>query len=204
MSATDGTVVYLSANGSVDVAAQILDSGKVRLQTVINSSSASHEFTYELGGGYTPVEAADGSLWAYKFSSEGKLQIYSVGNAWAMDANGFAVDTHYEVRKNSIVQILNPDARASYPIVADPTWEWYSAAYGAGFSKKETKNLANTGAIAGFCVALSKWPPLAIGCGIAGAYWFTQAALAANANGCVFIAAVPAPLAMRWITPHCK
>ncbi len=201
---TDGTVVYMSANGSVDVAAQILDSGKVRLQTVINSPSASHEFTYELGGGYIPVEAADGSLWAYKFSNQGKLQIYSVGNAWAMDANGVPVDTHYEVRNNSIVQIVNPDSHASYPIVADPTWEWYSAAYGAGFSKKETKNLANTGAIAGFCVALGKWPALAVGCALAGAYWFTQAALAANANGCVFIAAVPAPLAMRWITPQCK
>lgn len=75
-------------------------------------------------------------------------------------------------------------------------------AYGAGFSKQETRSLANVGGVTGFCALLSG--PLAIVCGIAGAPVVPQAGLAANANACVFIAAVPAPLAVRWFSSKCR
>lgn len=198
----DGTIVYSSAAGDVDVAAQALESDKVRLQTVIQEPSAAHEFTYEIGNGYTPAEAADGSLWVYRFDDNGELDIYGVGEAWARDATGAAVATHYEVRGNSIVQVVTPSADTVYPVVADPTWEWYNAAYGAGFSKAETRSLANIGAVTGFCAALPG--AFGIACAIAGAQWFLQAGLAANANGCVFIATVPAPLAVRWLSSKCR
>lgn len=90
----------------------------------------------------------------------------------------------------------------AYPVVADPTWQWYNAAYGAGFSKPETRKLANVGGIAGFCGFLPGG--FGIACGIAGAEWWTVAGLAANAKGCVFIAVVPVPIAARWNSSQCK
>jgi hypothetical protein len=201
---SDGTVVYSSPDASVDVAAQVLDDATVRIQTVINDSSAPHEFTYELGAGYKVAEAADGTLWAYAFNDAGEIQMYGIGGAWARDANGATVDTHYEISNDSLVQVVTPTEDTVYPVVADPTWQWYNAAYGAGFSKKETRNLTNLGGVAGFCSGLAKWGTLAVACGIAGAQWWTQAGMAVNANGCVFIAAVPAPIAMRWLSKQCK
>lgn len=202
--AADGTVVYQSASDDIDVAAQVLGSGVVRIQTVIHDATAQHEFEYSIGNGYTPVTAADGSFWAYRFDERGSMNLYRIGEPWARDATGAVVGTHYEIRDDTIVQVVTPDADTVYPIVADPTWEWYNAAYGAGFSKRETRDLANLGGIAGLCSGLWRWPALGAACGIAGFQWWTQAGLAANANGCVFIAAVPAPLAVRWLSNKCR
>ncbi|WP_156496015.1 hypothetical protein [Microbacterium sp. T32] len=204
VSTSDGTVVYLAADGGADVAAQVLESDRVRIQTVIHDSGDSHEFSYHLGNGYVPVQAADGTYWAYRFDDDGQINLYGIGAAWARDATGANVETRYEIRGNELVQVVSPNASAAYPIVADPTWEWYNAAYGAGFSKRETRDLANLGGIAGLCSSLWKWPALGAACGIAGFQWWTQAGLAVNANGCVFIAAVPAPLAVRWLSGNCR
>lgn len=202
--AEDGTVVYAADGGDVDVAVQFLEGDVVRLQTVIASRDAAHEFTYELGGGYLVAEAADGSLWAYKFNEAGEIDLYAIGDAWARDASGAAVQTYYKVNGDELVQVVVPTEATQYPVVADPTWQWYAAAYGAGFSKKETVAMLNLGGVAGMCGLLAKYPGIGTACGLVGAYWFTQAGLAANAKGCVFIAAVPAPLAMRWVSPQCK
>ena len=202
--AADGTVVYKSSHSGADVAAQVLASDKVRIQTVIHGPGDPHEFTYELGNGYMPLQAADGSIWAYRFDQNGAIDIYGVGEAWARDADGAVVNTHYEIRGNSLVQVVTPTGETVYPVVADPTWEWYNAAYGAGFSKHETRDLANLGGIAGLCSSLWRWPALGAACGIAGFQWWTQAGLAVNADGCVFIAAVPAPLAVRWLSSACR
>lgn len=201
---SDGTVVFKSAQaGTTDVAVQAMDTGGVRIQTIINDPSSSHEFTYSLEAGFKVQQASDGSIWAVGFTTAGEFQAYSVAAAWAHDANGAEVATHYEVRAGSLVQIVTPNESTVYPVVADPTWQWYSFAYGAGFSKAETSTLASAGGVAGFCVLVPPGP-FQIACGVAGADWFFQAGLAANAGGCVFIAAVPAPLAMRWSSPECR
>lgn len=201
---SDGTVVYGgTGEDAVDVAVQAMDDGGVRIQTVINAPSSAHEFTYALEDGFQIAEAADGSIWAVGFTEAGEFQAYSVGNAWARDATGAEVSTHYEVRGNELVQVVSPTESTVYPVVADPTWQWYAAAYGAGFSKAETSTMASAGAVSGFCVLVPPGP-LQLACGVAGAYWFTQAGLAANAGGCVFLAAAPAPLAMRWDSPECR
>lgn len=142
-------------------------------------------------------------MWIVGFSESGELQAFSVGEAWARDANGAEVATHYETRGNDLVQVVTPTDETAYPIVADPTWQWYSAAYGAGFSKSETRVMAASGGATALCVLVPAGP-LQIACGLAGGYWFTQASLAANANGCVFYAVVPAPLAMRWVSSQCR
>lgn len=132
--AQDGTVVYASNGNNVDVAAQVLENNTVRIQTIIGDPSAPHEFTYQLGNGYLPIRAADGSLWAYRFAPDGKLELYGIGEAWARGADGAEISTYYEIRGDTVAQVV----------------------------------------------------------------------LASNANGCVFIATVPAPLAMRWLSTRCR
>lgn len=122
--AADGTVVYQSSSDDIDVAVQVLGSGVVRIQTVIHDATASHEFEYSIGNGYTPVTAADGSVWAYRFDERGSMDLYRIGEPWARDASGAAVRTRYEIRDNIVVQVVTPDVDVVYPIVADPTWEW--------------------------------------------------------------------------------
>ncbi len=200
--AADGTVVYSAADRGADIAVQALDTGKLRMQTIISSAAEPHDFSYGIGGGYQPIEGSDGQFWAYKFDQTGALQLYGIAPAWAKDATGASVDTHYEIRGNSLVQVVTPNAKTVYPVVADPTWEWYNAAYGAGFSKRETRDLAASGTLAAFCALLP--PPLSVECGIFYGSWIWQANLAKNANGCVFIAVVPAPIAMRWLSNKCK
>jgi len=202
--ASDGTIVYSSNDGGVDAAVQIMADGAVRIQTVIQNRKSAHEFAYGIVEGFQPVEAADGSFWAVGFNAAGDFQAVGVGEAWARDADGNAVPTHYEISENDLVQIVTPAPNTKYPIVADPIWQWYNFAYGAGFSKAETRSFASTGSITGLCGLLGKWPALGVACAIAGVQWFLQASYAANANGCVFLAAVPAPLAVRWVSPQCR
>ena len=199
---SDGTIVYQSAGDNVDAAVQTMHDGSVRMQTIINNPRAAHEFTYGIGAGFQPVKASDGSIWVAGFSKSGEYQAFGVRSAWARDANGKAVPTRYEIRGQDLVQIVTPDASTVYPIVADPSWIWYNFAWGAGFSKAETRNLASSGAITGFCAALPG--AFRVACAIFGADWFFQASLAASARGCVFIAVVPAPIAMRWISSSCR
>jgi len=199
---SDGTVVYGGiGDEAVDVAVQALDSGAVRIQTIINAPSSPHEFSYGLEDGFQVAEAADGSIWAVGFTEAGDFQAYSVGKAWARDANGAEVDTHYELRGSELTQVVSPTEATVYPIVADPTWQWYNAAYGAGLSKSETRDAAGQ-SLGGFCSVL----PSAVRtvCKGFASYWRIQAQQARDAGGCVFYAAAPAPLAMRWVSPECR
>lgn len=147
----DGTVVYESLVGGADFAVQALDSGAVRMQTIIHSEDDPLEYTYALADGFQPVEAADGTLVAYRFDEDGQFQAFVIEEPWARDAMGKPVETRYELSDGAITQIVVPGLDTTFPVVADPTWQWYAAAYGAGFSKQETRDLANVGAGAGFC-----------------------------------------------------
>lgn len=201
--APDGTVVYTSDAGGTDVAAQLLDDGSVRVQTIINNATDGHEFEYRMQENFLPVAGDDGSIWIVGFNENEEFEAYSVDPAWAKDASGADVATRYEVRGNSLVQIVEPSESTIYPVVADPTWLWYNGAYGAGFSKKETANLASLTAAGAFCSAVPAGA-LRAACFISFGYFFLQATLAKNAGGCVFLAAAPAPIALRWLSSACK
>lgn len=46
-----------------------------------------------------------------------------VAPAWARDANGLSVVTHYEIDGNRVTQVVNHSGVAiAYPVVADPFW----------------------------------------------------------------------------------
>ena len=45
--------------------------------------------------------------------------------AWAKDADGEPVDTHYEIRGNDLVQVVSFDENTRFPVVADPAMSGY-------------------------------------------------------------------------------
>ncbi|MBG6192378.1 hypothetical protein IWX64_003350 [Arthrobacter sp. CAN_A212] len=198
--ASDGTVVYQSADDSVDSAVQTLNDGSVRVQTIIRNQDAAHEFSYGLGSGFEPVEAFDGSISAVKITEDG-FEAFNVSEPWARDATGKDIPTHYQIRGNDLVQVVMPAADTVYPVVADPQWTWFAGGYGAKFNKRETRNFASYGSAVAFCGVVPG--TLKIACAIAGGSWFIQARTASNSNQCIFLAAIPAPIAIRYTGSGC-
>ncbi|HHT7068150.1 hypothetical protein [Bacillus thuringiensis] len=42
--------------------------------------------------------------------------------AWAKDANGKPVATHYKVDGNKLIQVVEFDKNTAFPVIADPDW----------------------------------------------------------------------------------
>ncbi len=138
--ADDGTVVYEGDDATA--AAQVLEDGSVRLQTVTESADGPHEFTYTFGENVVPVEKADGTGVELVEEHDGfAMTVGEVAPAWAVDANGDEVATSYEIQGNALVQVIDASADATYPVVADPkvtnAW-WNTTIY---FNKSETGKL---------------------------------------------------------------
>lgn len=114
------------------------------------------------------------------------------------------VATHYEVRGDKLVQVVTPSASTAYPVVADPTWAWWNAAYGAKLNKTETRDVANGGGNAGVCgLALFANPVLAGVCAALAGYLVGQANIAHGAGECVIIVVAPAPSVWRYNDGDC-
>ena len=115
-----GVVVYDNNNGSSTVPVARRD-GSLQISTVITSSEAPRRYDYSLT---LPANAqleltSDGGARA-----DGKGEAAATVNVappWAMDANGNAVPTHYEVRNDVLTQVVEFDAETAFPVVADPT-----------------------------------------------------------------------------------
>lgn len=191
--ADDGTVVFAGAPEGVDLAIQALDSGAVRMQTIISDAQVEHDFAYTVDSGFDVVMGDDGTVAVMQVAPGEVEGAFVLDHPWAVDADGQAVPTHYEVQENTIVQIVEPDPGTEYPVVADPQWVWVGAAYGALFTKAETRDLASYAVASGFCNAL----PVSLrpACFVVAADWLLAAVIAKNNDMCVFIAAVPAPMA---------
>lgn len=120
--ATDaGVVTYQDSLPSTDLAVEPF-TGSVRVTTILADAGAPTEFRYPVdlqGGSLTLGEDAAVLVTAADGTATGGFAA-----PWAKDATGADVPTRYEIRNNSVVQIV--DHRGgdyTYPIVADP-WLW--------------------------------------------------------------------------------
>jgi hypothetical protein len=115
---TTGVVSYNNGNGSTTVPIAQND-GSVQIDTIIANASAPKTFSYPVtissGGSLTP-DSDDGvdilnasGAWVAGFTP-----------AWAKDANGRPVATHYKVDGNTLTQIVDTTPATAYPVVADP------------------------------------------------------------------------------------
>jgi hypothetical protein len=199
----DGTVVYKGRNG-VDAAVQVLADGSVRAQTITNSPQAAHRFTYTFGDNVMVTESPDGKVYLGKIQNDGQVAVAEVDNAWAVDANGASVPTHYEVQDDALVQVVDASADTAYPVVSDPRWRWWSLAWSAKMNKPETRDFANAGGGAAVCGVFGKYGLPSIG--FCAAYWgyiSAQANIARGEKNCIVITVTPPPLVFRYRDSDC-
>jgi hypothetical protein len=114
---SSGIVEFDNNNGSSSVPV-IKRDGSLQVTTVIQKASAPTRFDYQF--------KIDGSAKILKYGNglvlfnDGKFA-GAVAPAWAKDADGTNVPTHYEVIGTTITQVVeHQSAKFAYPIVADP------------------------------------------------------------------------------------
>lgn len=134
----EGTVVYENKDASAAIGVQPLQETvagmnfeSVRTTICIADADAAKEydFQFDLEEGQKLMTAADylGEEYdtgeVYVVNDNGEIQ-YVIDPAWAKDANGDDVETHYEVSENTLTQVTNFDENTAFPVVADPTaWQ---------------------------------------------------------------------------------
>lgn len=143
----NGTIVYRGEkNTTISVQAlsekeQTIEVDSVRIMTTIENCKASHKYKYKynLEEGQKlitseeyykdkNVEAEKG--WIYivdmnsEFTDENGVSwnelIGVIEPAWAIDANGKSINTHYSINNNELSQIVEFDNNSAFPIIADP------------------------------------------------------------------------------------
>lgn len=85
----------------------------------IPDATSQAEFTYEvvLPNGSTLRDGDDGSI---NFLDENGTVLGGIAPAWAVDAEGAPVPTHYEIEGSSVIQVVEISNDTKFPVVADP------------------------------------------------------------------------------------
>jgi hypothetical protein len=131
-----GVVAYDNLNDSTTVPL-VKDDGSVQITTVIDSPSAPTRYEYDLSlpAGSTVSLAETGEV--VITGSAGEF-IGGIAAAWAYDADGTAVPTHYELAGYTLTQVVAHNESYVYPVVADP-WagqnllSWAGVSYYSGY-----------------------------------------------------------------------
>lgn len=111
-----GVLKYDNRNGSETLPIHRVD-GSLQVVTVIRSPEAPREFSYEFEfpEGTHVIPAGDSLL----FVNEGRM-IAGLAPAWARDAAGRDVPTHYSVDGSTVTQVVDHNVSFDYPVTADP------------------------------------------------------------------------------------
>jgi hypothetical protein len=115
----DGVVAFDNNNGSSTVPVAHSDGG-VQISTVIEHAKAPKRYDYPIGvpDGAT-IEQSPNGVVAIVTADGSPLRVF--GGAWAKDANGNPVPTHYEVHGTTLTQVVDFTEHTEFPVVADPT-----------------------------------------------------------------------------------
>lgn len=160
-----GVVAYSNNDGSTTVPV-VKDNGSVSINTVISEAAAPETYAYPLTvpDGARLELTTDGG--ARVVGADGE-QVAVVAAAWARDAAGNAVATHFEAEGTTLTQVVEHRADGvQYPVSADPWW-------GRQFKVSSTTanriaSLLNVGAgISGIAAAICGPVPCSIAWGVA-------------------------------------
>lgn len=119
-----GVVAYDNNNGSTTVPL-IQTDGIVQITTVIENAQAPKRYDYpvDVPSGASLVQDPEGVV-AVVAADGSPLRVF--GKAWAKDANGNPVPTHYEVHGRTLTQVIEFNQHTVFPVVADPSTGMYS------------------------------------------------------------------------------
>jgi len=117
------STLFRSPDRTFDVIAEEVNTAKIRgadarILLVIGGAEAPtrYEFNATLPDGASLVSTVGGGVEVVDGAGEA---IAFIEPPWAIDANGAAVATHFEVRGETLLQIVDHNG-AEYPVVADP------------------------------------------------------------------------------------
>lgn len=134
----DGTIAYPGRGFSNSVIRS--DSGVQLLTTIANAQSPT-KYKYELD---MPSDATITDLGGGLFAvvdGQGNPVVVALP-AWAVDAEGVRVPTHYALEDGALVQYVNhTDVDVAYPVVADPQFEWLGPLPTVKLTRSETYNM---------------------------------------------------------------
>lgn len=114
-----GALAFDNSNEST-TAVMAKSDGSLQIATVIRSSNAPTQYAYTLNlpAGVQANLVANGGV---AFMDAGARYIGGAAPAWAKDALGISVPTHYELSGSTLTQVVDhKDMNYAYPIVADP------------------------------------------------------------------------------------
>ena len=119
----------------------------IRLMTVIENKNAPERYEYKLDikGGYVLTESfgEDGKKGIAVLTKDQSDLIAMVDAPWAKDGSGKDIETYYEIKGNSIVQVVKHKVKGTvYPVSADPYVERISGGQRWWFNKNETATIA--------------------------------------------------------------
>lgn len=120
-------------------------------------------------------------------------QIATIETPWAVDADGTALPTSYTLEGTNLTQNIDT-TNATYPITADPSWQWNGPAWGMKLARSETSRVRDYAAALSMCVLFTK--KIAVkACGVFGGYIMAQANIAQGdkPKTCLFFTAAPIP-----------
>jgi hypothetical protein len=101
----------------------------VRMLTALVDASAGEDFSYTFdvsSGSYTTVLPGGDTI----LSDAAHHYIGSLGEAWAVDAQGRSLPTSYSWSGSTLTQHVELAADTAYPVLLDPTW-YYTYDYSA-------------------------------------------------------------------------
>lgn len=117
--ADSGTTAYPSQGDSANAVVPV--HGGVQLLSIIENEDAAESYSYplELPAGHVLESTTDGG--AQVVDARGTVKVV-FEPAWATDAAGVSVPTHYEVQGSTLTQVVEHRSASdvSYPVVADP------------------------------------------------------------------------------------
>lgn len=124
----------------------------------IDSADAPERFDFPIGGDVAALRpTGDGGVEA--LNAEGEL-IATAPAPWATDANGVAVQTHYEINGTTLTQVVeHRGGNFAYGIVADPWWNPFSWNWGkiGSYMAKGAKMTAKV-ALCASAIGLAVYP----------------------------------------------
>jgi hypothetical protein len=146
-------LVYPNVEPDTSVVARSVPGGTQAL-VVIDGPDAPSTFAFplEVDGRPVRLEAADGGS-VTVFGAGSTVALAQVAPAWAVDAVGRPVPTHFEVEDEALRQVVD-HAGAAYPVIADPqfTWGWVTGT--VYFTRSETRRATTVSGILSIAATL--------------------------------------------------
>lgn len=213
--AADGSVVY-DSTGDTSHTVQATTEG-FRIHSVLEDNTAATEITHDLNlpegaklvaaDDMPQTEDAPAQAGAIFVVDANGTTIGAFMSAWATDANGNEVPTHYEIRNGNLVQTVDHQtAGIAYPVVADPQFGWVGWFPVLKFNRAETSISTVASGVLKVCSWAGKYTPVSLwACAISGVQIAAQAVVANWRRECIQLAPAPiGAMAFRYTGGYCR